>query len=391
MKNLIFFLAVSLLFSGCANESAKTIISVSNPGDTPRYEVVEVSLSELETDLFENGLYPYVYKVSDERPVMFQLVDRDMDDVEDILLIWAEVGSGEEVNYAIAYQETEPEFESRVFSRFVPERTDDYAWENDKVAFRTYGPEAQRMVEEGIAGGTLSSGIDCWLKKVDYLIIDKWYGKTLRGEGSYHEDTGEGLDNFHVGSSRGCGGIGVYENEELYISKNFTDWNVVSNGPLRTSFELDYEDWQAGEVSVQEKKYISLDYMSNLMKVEAEIEGPEIISVGLTLHENDGEVSADTSAGWFSYYQPHGDSFLGMGIVCDKKYFAGYSHVVSEEADKSHLLVHLKVMDGKIEYYTGFGWQESGEFGTQAEWEEYLSEFAAGVEKALRINIKTAK
>src|SRR5205085_8225450 len=98
------------------------------------------------------------------------------------------------------------------YSRFVPERIDDYAWENDRVAFRTYGPVTQRIVEEGKPGGTLSSGLDCWLKRVPYPVIDKWYKKSIEG-GSYHKDEGEGYDPYHVGLSRGCGGIGVWKND----------------------------------------------------------------------------------------------------------------------------------------------------------------------------------
>src|SRR5471030_2052234 len=33
-----------------------------------------------------------------------------------------------------------PVFASKTFARYVPERYDDFAWENDKLAHRTYGP-----------------------------------------------------------------------------------------------------------------------------------------------------------------------------------------------------------------------------------------------------------
>ncbi|MEY3896376.1 MAG: hypothetical protein RLZZ214_1896, partial [Verrucomicrobiota bacterium] len=46
----------------------------------------------------------------------------------------------------------------RAFARFVPERSDDFAWENDLVAFRTYGP--------ALRPGPENSGIDCWFKRV---------------------------------------------------------------------------------------------------------------------------------------------------------------------------------------------------------------------------------
>jgi hypothetical protein len=79
------------------------------------------------------------------------------------------------------------------------------------------------MIEDSIPGGTLSSGVDTWLKKVEYPIINKWYKETLVDKtGSYHEDTGEGLDNFHVGVSRGVGGIAVKNDDKYYFSKNYS-------------------------------------------------------------------------------------------------------------------------------------------------------------------------
>ena len=62
----------------------------------------------------------------------------------------------------------------------------------------------QRLFEQGDPTGLISSGIDCRLKRVFYPIINKWYKKDESG-GSYHQDDGEGLDNFHVGTSRDAG------------------------------------------------------------------------------------------------------------------------------------------------------------------------------------------
>ena len=44
----------------------------------------------------------------------------------------------------------------------MPERLDDFAWENDLVAFRAYGSAIRRTK------GPEDSGIDCWLKRVRY-------------------------------------------------------------------------------------------------------------------------------------------------------------------------------------------------------------------------------
>ncbi len=97
------------------------------------------------------------------------------------------------------------------------------------------------------------------------------------------------------------------------------------------------------------------------MRIEVHIEGnAEELTTGLTLHEVDGTMQADENAGWFSYWQPHGDSEMGMGIVVPSEYLLGYTEHVTEEKDQSHLLVHMKPVQGKIVYYAGFGWKKSG-------------------------------
>ncbi len=45
---------------------------------------------------------------------------------------------------------------SRPSRRYVPERLDDFAWENDKIAHRTYGPALAR------AGASRASARKCW-------------------------------------------------------------------------------------------------------------------------------------------------------------------------------------------------------------------------------------
>lgn len=132
---------------------------------------------------------------------------------------------------------------------------------NNKFAFRTFGSTAQKIIEDNIPGRTLSSGIDLWLKKVNYSIIDKWYAGNVKKSGYYHIDHGEGYDPCHVGESRGTGGIGVWEVDTLHTSKNFIAYRTIAIGPLRTVFELDYELWS--EYGIKETKRISLDLGSN--------------------------------------------------------------------------------------------------------------------------------
>ncbi len=373
-KSIFLLLAVGLLLLSCSESIKK--VTVKNNLDLDREnETVEVLMSQLGIDDVEIFNKMGVVDAETNQVLISQQLDSNGDGKNDILLFQVQVKANSQKTYKILPAKGEAA-ESKVYSRFVPERTDDYAWENDRVAFRTYGPLAQKMNEEGDPAGTLSSGLDCWLKKVDYPIINKWYEKYTSGAGTYHEDTGEGFDPYHVGGSRGCGGIGVFIDDELYVSKNFTSYQTLENGPIRTRFTLDYEDWKAGAKLVQEQKQISLDLGNNLMHIVDNLEGVEEATVGITLHKNEGLTNIDTLNCSFSYWEPMKGSELGTGVVIDPKYFLGVTKVISVEPDKSQLLIHLKVLDGKIEYYTGFGWKGSEQFQNQTEWCNYLQDFA---------------
>jgi hypothetical protein len=129
-----------------------------------------------------------------------------------------------------------PPFPAKVSARFVPERLDDFAWENDKLAHRTYGPALAAPAPAGSNKEVLkTSGLDIWFKRVPYPIVDRWYNI---GHDHYHTDEGEGIDMYNVGASLGAGGSGIWDGSRLASAINFTRWKVIANGPVRAIFEL---------------------------------------------------------------------------------------------------------------------------------------------------------
>ena len=209
LKTVVFFIFCFSLISSCSQEKGEPFIIVENTLNIDRtFETVVLTKKLLKVeDLTSIG----IKDVNSNKLLVSQLVDNDGDGVMDQLLFQPKVVASSKGKFEIVVvsNEERPISKEICYARFVPERTDDYAWENDKVAFRVYGPTAQKMFEKGDKAGTLSSGVDAWLKRVEYPIINKWYKKTTDKTGSYHEDTGEGLDNFHVGISRGVRGIDV--------------------------------------------------------------------------------------------------------------------------------------------------------------------------------------
>ena len=206
-------LAVLLLSSTLFSYAQKAkVVTISNPLKIDRaFETVEIAKKALGLKSSDELEKYGIREVGTTTFFISQCVDENGDGVSDVLLFQPKIKASATKKYELVLKNDTKTQEpvAYCYSRFVPERTDDYAWENNKVAFRTYGPVAQKMVEDKVKGGTLTSGIDAWLKRVEYPILNKWYEKYTTGTGTYHKDTGEGLDNFHVGDSRGIGGVAV--------------------------------------------------------------------------------------------------------------------------------------------------------------------------------------
>lgn len=388
MKKPVLFLAI--LASSIAVHAQNKIITVTNSLPIDReFETIELTKKSL-------GLATSVklenYAVKEAGTNAFlttQSIDNDGDGITDVLLFQPKIKASSQQDFEVLVAEN-PSKETVIscYSRFVPERTDDYAWENNKVAFRTYGPVAQKMVEDKIAGGTLTSGIDAWLKRVDYPIINKWYEKATNGTGTYHKDTGEGLDNFHVGDSRGVGGIAVKVDDQYYFSKNFTSWKTITTGPIRTSFILTYADWDAKGNKITESKLISLDYGSYLSRFEINSTGTKSIAAGLTLHDKKGTTGTNIKEGWLSHWEPIDDSEIGTGIVAPKNTLTSFDNHITEDKDLSNLYGNIEVKNNKAIYYVGFGWKKGSPFQTQKQWETYLSSFAKKINTPLVVKVK---
>lgn len=288
-----------------------------------------------------------------------------------------------------------PVFPAKVFARYIPERLDDFAWENDKVAHRTYGPALAAAREPGSSKEVLvSSGLDVWSKRVAYPIVDRWYNK---GHDHYHHDEGEGMDMYGVGTTRGCGGTGIWDGEQLYVSRNYKTWKVIANGPIRAIFELGYETWSAGGITVSEVKRFTVDAGSNFDLIEstftAEV-GPKEFTVAIGLNKNSGDkgqdsvatVNRNATAGSLSQWEVQNtNGSLGEGIVVPAN-FQGFAE------DSSNQLVLARAVSGQpLRYYVGAGWSQAGEFTTREAWENCVAAMAARVRSPVHVALSTAR
>ena len=293
-------------------------------------------------------------------------------------------------------EEIVPAFPVKAFARYVPERLDDFAWENDRIAHRIYGQALAAPSEPaGVKEVLVTSGIDIWCKRVRYPIVDRWYNK---GHDHYHTDEGEGMDTYSVGTARGCGGTGIWDGARLHVGRNYKTWRVLANGPVRAVFELTFDTWAAGGVFVSETKRYTVDAGHNLDRIESTFtssgKAPELtVAIGIVKDPTDKRkkpqidftpvATAGSLAQWTAE-AVNGD--LGVAVIVPGSEFGGYAE------DNVNQLVLAKVTAGKpVIFYAGAGWSRSGDFPTRQSWLDYVAACAARVRSPIRITTETAK
>ncbi len=266
----------------------------------------------------------------------------------------------------------------KTFARYVPERKDDFAWENDRIAFRMYGKALEGTKEDAY-------GLDVWLKRTDKLILNERYKR-----GEYHIDHGDGLDYYHVGFSLGAGNIAPYINDTVWFSKNYHQYEILDNGPLRSTFRLNYDEWNAAGQPVTVTKTISLDAGSQLNKMEIQynFKGSNLpVAVGIIKRKGKGAILLSEQKGIMGYWEPvHGnDGITAVGCIMPDS-------VKEMKMDRQHLLTIAVVKPNIIyTYYTGAAWNKAGKITNENQWFQYLENFASKLELPLQVTIINQK
>ena len=128
-----------------------------------------------------------------------------------------------------------PKPQPKVYGRYVPERKDDFAWENEYAAFRMYGP--------ALKPENPSNGVDLWLKATPELVVDSFYYREHVLGLPYHINYGKGLDCYKVGHTCGAGGLVVLADGQTWIGGPYDRWEIVENSADRFSFRLEYDSF----------------------------------------------------------------------------------------------------------------------------------------------------
>jgi hypothetical protein len=382
-------LAAAAVARGPADESPRLRVLVRSRLDAPRPgETVEVP-ARLLTSLARGDDLSRV-RVTDARSgaeVLAQHLDSDGDGATELLVFQADLEPRGEREFVLRLGERRApgRDEYRVYGRFVRERFDDFAWENDRIAHRVYGAALETWAREPLSG----SGVDVWCKRTRRLVVNDWYMTD-----DYHRDRGEGGDFYSVGRTRGCGGSGLWQEARLHVSRNFRKSRVLANGPLRLVFELEYEPFEAGGVSVSEVKRVTVDAGRNLDRFESayrfyrregQPQADVVWAAGIAKHSG-STAREDRGAGWLRTWEPlPGDNGnLGCAVLVDPA-----ALVETVEADGNTLVVSRSPTGAGATYYAGAGWDRSLDFAGPADWDRYVDDWARRLRSPLEVEVKS--
>lgn len=268
----------------------------------------------------------------------------------------------------------------KVYGRQFPERKDDMAWENDRSAYRAYGPALEKSGERAF-------GYDLWTKCVDTLVLEQRFFDHNHRNLSFHKDHGNGMDVYSVGPTLGGGTAALLnDNGEIVYPYCYRDYEILDNGPLRFTVSLTYNPVTVNaDTAVVEKRLISLDRGSWLNKTVVSYDGlttKRTVAPGIVVHRQNPAAYIFSEDGKAMSYadltdnSDCGNGVMFVGVVVPQGSAMSYQPLAERAGDAvGHILAKASIAPGEdFLYYWGSGWSKGG-MPDQLEWQATLERF----------------
>ncbi len=391
MKTKLLF--VALLGISCNLQAQELKLTVSNPSDRQRQEVVSTDARRVCRLLGHNGL-----RVFNARGVQ---VDYQITH-DSLLLVDASVRPHETTTFILRPGKAEP-MHVWVSGALYKEREDDIAWENDRCAYRVYGPALQRTGEKAY-------GVDVWVKNTPEIVAPERYRLNLEGvnmkkadpvkgdslllNSSFHVDHGYGYDPYMVGATLGCGAPAILLGDSLVMPYCYRDYEILDNGPLRFTLSLTFNPARINGQTVTEHRVMQLDKGRHLNKITVWYDGlrrPAEVAGGFVVHEKD-TTTLRINAHKALYADPT-DNMEGNNCqVYIGGIFPGAAtrylplHTLTSGAT-GHAVGIKKVANREpFTYYVGAAW--SGyDVRTMNQWQAVMDDEEANLQEPLRVEV----
>lgn len=407
MKISGFFnvLAFCMIMAPVSALAGNVTVTVTNNENVQRQELIEVGAQEVYSRLGIKKGDDFIVKNALGQQVAYQIT------YDGKILIDASVRPKGTADFIIM-PGTPKQMKTIVCGKQYPERVDDIAWENDRTAYRVYGPALQRTGEKAF-------GVDVWVKNTPDLEVEKRYvtelsnhskiqelekaGKTeeafeMKEATTYHYDHGYGLDCYKVGPTLGCGTPALMSGSEIVFPYCYKTYKILDNGPLRFTVQLDYNPFAIGsDKNVVEHRIISLDKGSNFNKMTVWYEGltkPCDMVAGVVIHSEDTK-SVIYGDNYVLYADPTDNPakqnfqiYVGVLFPNGVKTTKSMMYDNPQNGNAGHGVGVITYQPNeKYTYYFGSAWSKN-DVRSLNEWKLRSTEYLNALHSPLKITIK---
>ncbi len=294
--------------------------------------------------------------------------------------------------------------------RIYPNREDDLTWENDRNAWRFYGP---KMHNKGV------TGFDIFCKNISAPVQDDLYHNELTSYGvneslkkqgrggewnqihrdvyTYHRDKGLGMDAYTVGGTLGAGAPALLEGDKLLLPDVYEKATIVENGPLRfTVNEQMYAQDKGTDKGVVENRLISQDRGSHMARCTVEYTGLSSnreVAAGIVVHESAPSSYIINKEGGYVAYADALDTPQGQNgelyiAVLFPENDADLQYIALQETKAGgigHVLGKKTYSPGTpLTYYFGTAWSKY-DVPTLSVWQTILNGYTARLHHPLEV------
>jgi rhamnogalacturonyl hydrolase YesR len=323
------------------------------------------------------------------------------------------------------------DYELTCNGRIYPNRWDDLVWENDRCAWRFYGPGAHKNMKNS------AYGFDTFVKNTPHPIQDQLYHNELTSYGvnermrreqspldwnevhrgyTYHRNHGAGMDAYTVGATLGAGAPALMspptegDREGLLYPLYYEKAEILDNGPLRFTVRMTMPKQPLSALgsvaggssadSIREIRLITQDCGSHFARVEVTYEGitrPTPVCAGIVIHESAPNAYVlNKKEGYITYAEPldladrrmNGEHYIGIFIPKgqNSKFNVRYTPLPEKRAGGiGHALIQTTYTPSQpFVYYTGSAWSLY-DVPTHAIWQATLRHEASILQQGLQL------
>ena len=236
-------------------------------------------------------------------------------------------------------------------------------WESELVGFRNYfdsrnGKDIFGKAKPQLFADSIGLG-------EDYHVLHDW-----------------GMDVLKVGTSLGAGALALLKNDSLYrlTDTGKASFRIITNGPVKSVFELSYKNWNVDETSYDLVETITVWGGKRWYESHVQLLGgsPEDTLVTGIVNLKKAPSFEVESSRWHVLYshgkQSENHDFLGMSLLIPDEHYAGFGMApIDGEGVTNTYTAYLKPKNGTYKFIFYAGWEgENSKFQDKNYFEEQL-------------------